>query len=59
MGITNIGPNKIFLNLGAFINVETELARLNKKLEEKRGFINALNEKINDKNRDKIPAHLK
>ena len=59
VGISNIGNNKIFLNLGPHINVESELQRLNKKLNEKRKFIEDLDKKINDKNRGKIPQALR
>ena len=57
--ITNIGETKIFLNVERHINVESELKRLNKKLEEKRRFIEDLDRKIKDPNREKIPGQLR
>jgi valyl-tRNA synthetase len=58
-GISNFGATKIFLELGSHINVDKEIERLTKKLNEQLGFIENLLKKINDKNRDKIPEKLK
>jgi len=41
-GISNFGATKIFLELGSHINVDKEIERLTKKLNEQLGFIENL-----------------
>ncbi len=54
-GISNFGTTRIFLELGAHINFEKEIERLNKKLGELTGFKQNLLKAINDPNRHKMP----
>ena len=58
-GIALIGESKILLELGTHIDANKELARLNKKLEEINKFKTALQVKISDKNRDKMPEKVR
>ena len=58
-GVSNYGTNKIFLELGAHINIEKELERLEKKSNELRTFKENLQKKINDPNRNKAPEKLR
>lgn len=58
-GVSNYQTTKIFLELGAHINIEKELSRLDKKMEELSGFKENLMKKINDPNRNKAPEKLR
>ena len=58
-GVSNFETTKIYLELGAHINVEKELSRLDKKLDELMGFKENLLKKINDPNRHKAPEKLR
>lgn len=57
--MSNYQTTKIFLELGAHINIEKELSRLDKKMEELSGFKENLMKKINDPNRNKAPEKLR
>ena len=58
-GISNIGTSRIFLELGAHINFEKELERLNKRLTELTNFKANVLKSINDPNRHKKPEKVK
>ena len=53
--MSNYQTTKIFLELGAHINIDKELERLNKKLAEVETFKQNVLKKINDPNRHKAP----
>lgn len=57
--MSNFETTKIYLELGAHINIEKELSRLDKKLDELMGFKENLMKKINDPNRHKAPEKLR
>jgi valyl-tRNA synthetase len=58
-GISNFETTKIYLELGAHINIDKELERLDKKISELDTFKENLLKKINDPNRNKAPEKLR
>lgn len=58
-GVASFENTKIYLELGAHINIDNELERLQKKLDELDTFKQNLLKKINDPNRHKAPEKLR
>lgn len=58
-GIAIIGNSKIFLEISSHIDINKEIARVNKKLGEIAKFKENLQKKLDAKNRDKIPEKVR